>query len=191
MVFAMTLEPDAAKHDHLVIAFDLLEGLLQDLDRVLTITREELLERACHARRRLAQAIPLGIIARPPDDGPDRRLDLGSTGLLDLRLRRSCTIQRMHIWSHWDAFPRRFSQRTFNPLDVASPERFPKKATPSARPSPCRWPCRSPSGRRISPAARRSPCPCLSCRRRRSRRLRLRSRPSPRRPTSASADRPR
>ena len=48
---------------------------------------------------------------------------------------------------------------------------------PSARPSPCRWLCQSPSGRRISLSARKSPCPCPSSRRRRSRRSRLISRP--------------
>ena len=32
--------------------------------------------------------------------------------------------------------------------------------TPPANPSPRRWPWRSPSGPRISPSARRPPCPC-------------------------------
>ena len=66
-----------------------------------------------------------------------------------------------------------------------------RKITPQAPPSPCRWPFRNPSGRRISRAARRSPCPCPSCRRRRSRRSRPISRPSSRPPTSAWAGRPR
>ena len=48
---------------------------------------------------------------------------------------------------------------------------------PSAPTSPGRWPCRNPSGRRISPSAPRSPCPCPSCRPHWSRRSQPRSRP--------------
>src|SRR3569623_2031259 len=35
-------------------------------------------------------------------------------------------------------------------------------ASPSTPPSPNRWPCRNPSGRRTWPSALRSPCPCPS-----------------------------
>src|SRR5260370_30954084 len=40
------------------------------------------------------------------------------------------------------------------------------RLTPSAPPSPCRWPCRNPSARHISPSRHRSPCPCPSSLRR-------------------------
>ena len=107
VVLAMALEADAAQHDHLVIAFGLLEGLLQDLGGVLTVAREELLERARHARRRLAQAVPIRIFAGPSDDGAHRRLDFGSIRPLSCGQRRSCAIQCMYIRVHRDTFPRR------------------------------------------------------------------------------------
>jgi hypothetical protein len=100
----VAFKADATQDDHLVIAFDLLKSLFQDLDGVLSIACEELLERARDARRRLLQAVPFRIVSRPPDDGADRGLDFGSAGPLALGLRCSCAIQRMDSWAHWDAF---------------------------------------------------------------------------------------
>ena len=96
VMLAMALETNATQYDHLVIAFDLFEGLFQDIDRVLCIACEEFLQRARYARRRLDQAVPFGIFARPPDDGANRRLDLGSARSLDFGQRRSCAIQCMY-----------------------------------------------------------------------------------------------
>jgi hypothetical protein len=125
----MALKTDAAQHDHLIIAFDLFEGLFQDLDWVLTIAREEFLERARYPRRRLAQAIPFGIFARPSDDGAHRGLDLGSARPFNPGQRRVCAIQRMYTWTHWEPF-HDGCQRSLNPLDAASCERFPGKNYP-------------------------------------------------------------
>src|SRR4029450_2126620 len=95
------------QYDHLVITFGLLEGLLQNLDGVLTITREEFLERARDARRCLTHAVPVRVFAGPPDDGAHRRLALGSIRPLGLGQRCPGAIQRMYVRIHRDAFPRR------------------------------------------------------------------------------------
>jgi hypothetical protein len=89
-----------SRRNHFVVAFDLVEGLFQNLNRVLGVAREKLLERARHAGRRLDQAVTLGIFSGPSDDRSHRRLDFGAARLLDFALRRSCAIQHMHIWTH-------------------------------------------------------------------------------------------
>src|SRR5712671_4393189 len=104
VVLAMTLEANAAQHDHLVVAFDLLKGPLQDLDRVLGVAGKEFLEGARDARRRVEQASPLRIVAGPTDDGADRRLDFGALGPLGLWLRLFGPFRRGHGRIHGDAF---------------------------------------------------------------------------------------
>ena len=59
----MALETDAAQHDHLVIAFGFLEGLVQDLLRILAVAGKKLLVGARHARRSLDQTVAVGIVA--------------------------------------------------------------------------------------------------------------------------------
>ena len=55
MMFAMVFEPNATQHNHFVVAFDFLESLLKDFDRILSVADEKLFERACHASRCLGQ----------------------------------------------------------------------------------------------------------------------------------------
>lgn len=87
MMLAMTLEANAAQDDHLVVALDLLKGLLQDFDRIPRIAGEIFLERACDAIGRFAQTIARGIVAGPADHRPDRLFDLRFVGPLARRLR--------------------------------------------------------------------------------------------------------
>ncbi len=82
VMFAVALETDAAQHDHLVIAFDLLEGLLQDRLGVLVVAAEILFERARHAGRRFLQAIARRVVAGPADDRLERFLDFAARRLL-------------------------------------------------------------------------------------------------------------
>ncbi len=62
VVLAMAFETDAAQHDHLVVALDLLEGLLQDGFRILAIAAEPFLEGLGDAGRRFLQAIACGVL---------------------------------------------------------------------------------------------------------------------------------
>src|SRR5512135_489556 len=52
MMLAVALEANATQHNHLVIAFDFLESLFQDFDRILSIADEKLLKRARHTSGR-------------------------------------------------------------------------------------------------------------------------------------------
>ena len=79
-MLAMAFEADAAQHDHLVIAFDLVEGFLQDRGRVLGVADEGFLQRASDASGSLDQAATLRIVARPSQDGSHRGFDLGPVG---------------------------------------------------------------------------------------------------------------
>jgi len=78
MMLAMALERNPAQHNHLIVAFDLLERLLKDVDGVLRVAREILLERACDAARCLDQAVALRIVAGPADNRAHGRLDVGA-----------------------------------------------------------------------------------------------------------------
>jgi hypothetical protein len=91
----MALEANVPQHDHFVVAFGLLEGLFQNLNRVLAVAREKFFERAGHASRGLDQAVTSGIFTRPSDNRPHRRFDFGPAGLLDLGLRRFGATQRV------------------------------------------------------------------------------------------------
>jgi hypothetical protein len=42
-MLAMAFEPNATQHNHFVVAFDFLESLLQDFDRVLSIADKKTL----------------------------------------------------------------------------------------------------------------------------------------------------
>ena len=64
MMLAMTLKADATEHNHLVIAFDFLEGLLQNQRRILAITGEKFIEGTSDASGSFDQSRPLWII--PP-----------------------------------------------------------------------------------------------------------------------------
>ena len=77
MVLAMALEGDAAQHDHLVIAIDLAEGLVQNLVRVFVIAGKIFAVGAHHTIGRLDQAVAIGVLANPFQDGAKRVFGLG------------------------------------------------------------------------------------------------------------------
>ncbi len=77
MMLAMALEGHAAQHDHLVIAVDLAEGLAQNLVRILLVAGEIFAVGAHHAVGRLDQAVAIGVLADPLEDGAERVLGLG------------------------------------------------------------------------------------------------------------------
>ena len=52
VMFAMALEANGTQRNHFVIPLNFLEGLLQDLDGVLTVTGKKLVVRPRHTRRR-------------------------------------------------------------------------------------------------------------------------------------------
>jgi hypothetical protein len=93
VVLAMAFEANAAQDDHLVIAFDLLKGLLQDFGRILRIAGKILCEGARNPVRRVVQAVAGGIVARPADHGPDRLLDLGPARPFARQLRHRDALQ--------------------------------------------------------------------------------------------------
>src|SRR3954467_5052417 len=64
------------KDDHLVVAFGLLEGLLQDFERVLPVSSKEFVQCAHDARGRFFQAVAVRVLADPADHGPICRLHL-------------------------------------------------------------------------------------------------------------------
>src|SRR5579864_3867266 len=69
MMLAVALKADVPQHHHLVVTIGLLEGALQEIDRIDTVTREIFLEGARHPPRRAAQTLAHRIIARPTDEG--------------------------------------------------------------------------------------------------------------------------
>jgi len=99
VMLALALETDAAQRHHLVIALDLVEGLLQSLDRVLSVADEGLFKCARHPRRRLDQAGAIGIIAAPPDNRPHGGFDLGSVRLATM-MQSPYRFQRKNIGAH-------------------------------------------------------------------------------------------
>src|SRR5262249_24146081 len=85
---------------HLVIALDLLEGLLQDLGGILRIAGKEFLERARHPRRRLGKPVAPRIVAGPADDGSKRGLDLGAARAIALVMKVVGALKGMDIAAH-------------------------------------------------------------------------------------------
>ena len=81
-MLAMAFEPNATQHNHFVVAFDFLESLLKDFDRVLSIADRKLLERACHASGCLGQTITLRIVAGPSNNRSKCGFNIGSLGPL-------------------------------------------------------------------------------------------------------------
>src|SRR6476469_5328337 len=100
-MLAMALEGDAAEHDHLVITFDFLEGLLQNQSGILAIAGKKFFEGTPNASGGFDQSRSLWIIARPSNDRPKCRFDIGSVGPTDIDVFRSPPqLQRMHIRVH-------------------------------------------------------------------------------------------
>jgi hypothetical protein len=65
MMFAVRLKPDIAQHDHLVITLDLFEGTLEESDGIVGIAGKPIVIGPGYPRRRIAQALAVGIIAGP------------------------------------------------------------------------------------------------------------------------------
>src|SRR5580698_7018540 len=76
MVLAMALKGDAAQHNHLVIAVDLAEGLVQNLVRIFFVAREIFAVGAHHTIGRFDQAVASGVLANPLEDSAERILGL-------------------------------------------------------------------------------------------------------------------
>jgi NifU-like protein involved in Fe-S cluster formation len=67
VVLAMRIERDVADEDHVLVAVDLLEDALEHVARVLAIALVELAIGLGDALRRIEQALPRRIVARPAD----------------------------------------------------------------------------------------------------------------------------
>ena len=76
----MALEADAAQHDHLIVAFGLLEGRRENLLGILVVATEIFLERLRDALGRVAQAIAVRIVSGPTQDRMHGRLDFLAAG---------------------------------------------------------------------------------------------------------------
>ena len=74
MVLAMRLERDVPQQNHLVIASDLLEGAGEMGRGILVVPRCIFAPGAANAGGRVAQALAVGIVARPQQQGADRIL---------------------------------------------------------------------------------------------------------------------
>jgi hypothetical protein len=65
----MAFDTDTTQLDHLVKAFDFIEGFLQGRSPVLSVADKELLKRTYHANRGLDQAVAIRVVAGPSYDG--------------------------------------------------------------------------------------------------------------------------
>jgi hypothetical protein len=101
VMLAMALEAYATEHDHFVITFNFLEGLLQNQRGILAVTGEKFLEGTRNASGSFDQSGSLRIIARPSNNRPERRFDIGYVGQTDIdAFRGSPQFQCMHIRTH-------------------------------------------------------------------------------------------
>jgi hypothetical protein len=80
VVLALGVERDVAHDDHVAVSLDLLEHTVEHLRRVLGVSGVEFLVGRGDPARRVAQALPLGVVAGPADQGAD-----GGLGLLAAR----------------------------------------------------------------------------------------------------------
>ena len=111
VMLAMALETNATQHDHFVIAFDFLEGLLQDLGRILGIADEKLFERALRGRK----------FSRKPSrsgSSPVHRITVRNPASASARSGRSISVRRVLT---------RFSARTFELIETISFSRTPER----------------------------------------------------------------
>jgi hypothetical protein len=86
-----------AQHDHLVVALDFVERLLQDGRRILGVAGKKFFERARYPRGRLDEAFALRVVAGPSDDGAYRRFDLGARWPPLFRMQGPDRLQRADI----------------------------------------------------------------------------------------------
>lgn len=102
MMFTMAFEANATQHDHLVIAFGLVEGFLQDRDGILSVAGEGFLQRSSYASGSLYQAVTLRIVARPSKDGLHRGFDFGPVGPGGMAVHGPYRLESAHIGTHGD-----------------------------------------------------------------------------------------
>jgi hypothetical protein len=110
-MLAMALEADATEHDHLVIALDFLEGLLQNQCGILTISGEKFLEGTSNASGSFDQSGSLRIVARPSNNRPERRFDIGSAGPTDIDPFRALPSSSACTFELMEMFPRYYPGR--------------------------------------------------------------------------------
>ena len=67
----MAFDTDTTQLDHLVKAFDFIEGFLQGRSPVLSVADKELLKRTYHANRGLDQAVAIRVVAEVGRVGGD------------------------------------------------------------------------------------------------------------------------
>jgi hypothetical protein len=72
VMLAVRLEGDVLEKHDLVVATDLLEGAAEMHGGVLGVAARIFAPRLGDAPRRVEQAFPVGIVAGPPDQRPDR-----------------------------------------------------------------------------------------------------------------------
>ena len=101
VVLAEGLERDVAQDDDVIVAADLLEGPLQDGDRVLAVAFEPLRIGSRHPSRRAGEPLPVRVLARPADEGANRllrRLPARATPepRFDLKLRERPVHRCLH-----------------------------------------------------------------------------------------------
>jgi hypothetical protein len=71
VMLAVRLQADIAQHDHLVVAVGLLEGLAQDLDRVVLVAGEEFFVGPDDPVGGLDEALTIGVVSGPLDERAD------------------------------------------------------------------------------------------------------------------------
>jgi hypothetical protein len=99
-MFAMALEGNSSEHDHFIVSFDLLEGLLQEQGGVLCVAGKVLFEGARDAGRSFEQAGAIRIVAGPADDRPQRRFDFRPVGPVIVVLGIRVSSQRFYKCVH-------------------------------------------------------------------------------------------
>ena len=78
VMLAMGFETDIAQQHDILIAFDLVEGALENILGVQLVAAEILFEGADHAGRRVVQALASGIVAGPTQQGAHGRFGFGA-----------------------------------------------------------------------------------------------------------------
>ena len=80
VVFAMGLEPDIAQQNNFVVSFNFFKSPLKYGFGIGGIAGKELFVGAHDAIRGIHEPFPVGVIARPSDQRPNRRLRIRTLG---------------------------------------------------------------------------------------------------------------
>src|SRR3546814_6421047 len=89
-----------SQHDHLVVAVGLLEGALQNLDRVDFVAREELLEGADNPCGRFDQPLAVGVVRSEEHTSELQSLMRISYAVLRLKKNKTTTYSPKQIISN-------------------------------------------------------------------------------------------